>query len=43
MGEITFAELLLDTMRHVQDHAAQLNLFLGQTVGSAPDWVSRTK
>ncbi len=42
-GEITFVELLLDTMRHVQDHAAQLNLFLGQTVGSAPGWVSRTK
>ncbi|HMQ55483.1 MAG TPA: DinB family protein [Anaerolineae bacterium] len=29
-GEIPFAELLLYTMRHVQEHAAQLHLFLGQ-------------
>lgn len=27
---ISFLELLLYTMRHVQEHAAQLNLFLGQ-------------
>ncbi|MBX3015399.1 MAG: DinB family protein [Caldilineaceae bacterium] len=32
-GEITFAELLLYTMRHVQEHAAQLHLFLGQHRG----------
>lgn len=29
-GEVPFAELLLYTMRHVQEHAAQLHLFLGQ-------------
>ncbi len=29
-GELPFAELLLYTMRHVQEHAAQLHLFLGQ-------------
>lgn len=29
-GEVAFAELLLYTMRHVQEHAAQLHLFLGQ-------------
>jgi hypothetical protein len=29
-GEVTFAELLLYTMRHVQEHAAQLHMFLGQ-------------
>lgn len=28
-GELPFAELLLYTMRHVQEHAAQLHLFLG--------------
>jgi hypothetical protein len=28
-GEVPFAELLLYTMRHVQEHAAQLHLFLG--------------
>ncbi len=29
-GDVPFAELLLYTMRHVQEHAAQLHLFLGQ-------------
>lgn len=29
-GELPFAELLLYTMRHVQEHAAQLHMFLGQ-------------
>jgi len=38
-GEVSFAELLLYTMRHVVGHAAQLNLFLGQQTGSAPGWV----
>ncbi len=32
-GEVPFAELLLYTMRHVQEHAAQLHLFLGQQGG----------
>lgn len=34
-------ELLLYNMRHVQHHAAQLNLLLRQTTNSAPDWVSK--
>lgn len=38
-GEISFAELLLYSMRHMQGHAAQLNLLLGQKTGSAPVWV----
>ena len=29
-GDAPFAELLLYNMRHVQEHAAQLHLFLGQ-------------
>lgn len=29
-GEVPFGELMLYTMRHVQEHAAQLHLFLGQ-------------
>ena len=29
-GELPFGELLLYTMRHVQEHAAQLHLFLGK-------------
>lgn len=39
-GEVSFAELLLYNMRHVQEHAAQLSLMLGQKTGSAPDWVA---
>jgi hypothetical protein len=40
-GEVSFAELLLYTMRHVQGHAAQLNMLLGQKTDSAPDWVTQ--
>lgn len=36
-------ELLLYNMRHVQHHAAQLNLLLRQSIDDAPRWVSRTK
>lgn len=39
---ITVFGLLLYTMRHVQHHAAQLNLLLRQSVDSAPRWVSKT-
>ena len=41
--ELSFAELQLYNMRHVQEHAAQLSLFLGQKVGSAPDWVTQAE
>lgn len=34
-------ELLLYNMRHVQHHAAQLNLLLRQGIDDAPDWVCR--
>jgi hypothetical protein len=40
-GELSFLELLLYNMRHVQEHASQLNLMLGQKTGSAPDWVTK--
>jgi hypothetical protein len=42
-GTVTIAELLLYNLRHVQHHAAQLNLLLRQTVDSAPDWVGQTQ
>ncbi len=42
-GELSFAGLLLDSMRHVQEHAAQLNLILGQKRGWSPRWVAQTK
>ena len=36
---LTFAELLLYDMRHVQHHAAQLNMLLRQNINTAPGWV----
>ncbi len=36
-------EILLYNMRHVQHHAAQLNLLLRQEIDDAPKWVSVTK
>jgi hypothetical protein len=35
-------EILLYNMRHVQNHAAQLNLLLQQEIDDAPRWVSQT-
>ena len=37
----TVVELLLYTMWHVQEHAAQLNMLLGQNFDSAPGWVGQ--
>lgn len=37
----TVAELLLYTMRHVQEHAAHLSMLLGQKTDSAPGWVGQ--
>ena len=42
-GDVSFAELQLYSMRHVQEHASQLNLFLGQQVGASGRWVGRAK
>lgn len=39
--DVSVLELLLYNMRHVQHHAAQLNLILRQTIDSAPRWVAR--
>ncbi|MCW3108313.1 MAG: hypothetical protein JWQ09_2819 [Segetibacter sp.] len=36
-------EILLYNMRHVQHHAAQLNLLLRQGMNDAPRWVSQTE
>jgi hypothetical protein len=38
-GEVPFAELQLYNLRHVQEHGAQLRLFLGQQAGQATNWV----
>ena len=42
-GKVSFLELLLYNMRHVQEHASQLNLILGQNFDEAPDWVTGVK
>lgn len=39
---LSFGELLLDNMRHVQHHTAQLNLILRQNVQAAPGWIATT-
>ena len=41
--DLNFTELLLYNMRHVQHHAAQLNLILRQKINSAPRWVRQSK
>ncbi len=42
-GEVPFAELLLYNLRHVQEHGAQLSLFLGQQKGLAARWVAKAR
>lgn len=42
-GEVSFLELLLYNLRHVQHHAAQLNLLLRQQTASAPGWVAKAR
>jgi hypothetical protein len=34
-------EILLYNLRHIQHHAAQLNLILRQTIHNAPKWVNQ--
>ncbi len=43
VGEITFLGLLLDSMRHVQEHTAQMNMILGQKTGWEPGWFAKPK
>jgi hypothetical protein len=41
--DMSVAELLFYNMRHIQEHAAQLSLFLGQKVGFSPRWVAKAR
>ncbi len=41
--EPTFVELQLYSMRHVQEHAAQLSLFLGQHDVTGFDWIASAR
>lgn len=40
---MTFFEIILYNMRHVQHHTAQLNILLRQQIDLAPSWVRRIK
>ena len=42
-GELPFAELQLHNLRHVQEHGAQLRMFLGQQAGKSTTWISRAR
>jgi hypothetical protein len=42
-GELPFAELQLYNLRHVQEHGAQLRMFLGQQVRKSANWVSQAE
>jgi hypothetical protein len=41
--ELSFLELQLYSMRHVQEHATQLGLILGQQDVTGVDWIPRAK
>lgn len=41
--EASFLELLIYTMRHVQEHATHLNLLLGQHDVPGVDWVAKAR
>lgn len=41
--EPTYLELQLYSMRHIQEHAAQLAFYLGQNSVSSPDWVAKAR
>ena len=40
---VTYFEMLLHNMRHLQHHTAQLNLLLRQGIDNAPPWVETTE
>lgn len=41
--EMSFFELLLYNMRHLQEHGAQLSMVLGQQAGLEARWVAKAK
>lgn len=41
--DMSIAELMLYNMRHTQEHAAQLHLFLGQKLGLSLGWVGKAQ
>jgi hypothetical protein len=41
--ELGFLELQIYTMRHVQEHGAQLNMLLGRNGVTGPDWIAQAR
>ena len=41
--EVSFAEMQIHSLRHVQEHTSQLSLLLGRKGVAAPDWVPNIK
>jgi hypothetical protein len=41
--ELNYAELQLDNLRHVQEHTAQINMFLGQRLSQPAKWIGMVK
>ena len=42
-GTLSYGELLLYNLRHVQHHTGQLNLMLRQSIDDAPRWVKQAR
>ena len=42
-GDVPYGELMLYNMRHVQEHGAQLHMFLGQQAGKASEWEAQAR
>ena len=42
-ADLTMSELILYIMRHIQHHAAQMNLLMRQKADTAPGWVFQSK
>lgn len=40
-GDISFVGLLVDSIRHVQEHGGQLRMFLGQQIQYNPRWFAQ--
>ncbi len=42
-GEVPYLELQLYNLRHVQEHGAQLRMFLGQEIARSARWAARAR
>jgi hypothetical protein len=40
---LSYAELLVDNLRHLQEHGAQLSMFIGQRAGLDAKWLGKAR